>query len=132
MTTSSTQDLLTRVLASLKHLHTLHGPCDDSPSGDGKTCPHAALIAELESALYVKPSPLSDPIRDALQDIVDNPDMADGEEPRRLIAAARRALSSMEDADPPFQAAVVRAGKSLPNCDPNDDEVPEFRNPKHP
>lgn len=29
------QTLLTRALASLQHLHTLHGPCD------GHKCPHA-------------------------------------------------------------------------------------------
>lgn len=55
-----TQDLLTRVLASLKHLHTLHGPCDDSPSGDGKSCSHAAVIVELENLLFTEPSPQPD------------------------------------------------------------------------
>lgn len=47
---NTTQDLLTRALASLQHLHTLHGPCD------GKTCPHAAVIRELESALFTESS----------------------------------------------------------------------------
>lgn len=41
------RDQATRLLQSLQHLHTLHGPCD------GLTCPHAAVLRELEGMIYL-------------------------------------------------------------------------------
>lgn len=41
------RDQATRLLHSLQHLHTLHGPCD------APTCPHAAMLRELEGLIYL-------------------------------------------------------------------------------
>lgn len=54
--TTSTHTLLSRVLDSLKHLHTLHGPCDGVPSPDGEGCPHAAVIARCSREMDPDPS----------------------------------------------------------------------------
>lgn len=45
------RDQGTRLLHSLQHLHTLHGPCD------GLTCPHAAVLQELEGMIYLASVP---------------------------------------------------------------------------
>lgn len=56
MTTPSitlSHDQATRLLHSLQHLHTLHGPCD------GPTCPHAAVLRELEGMIYLASASLN-------------------------------------------------------------------------
>lgn len=58
-----TADQAASLLASLRHLHTLHGPCD------GATCPHARVIGELEKVVEPEEARKRERIRQQLHDL---------------------------------------------------------------